>query len=344
MHKYLSGPARKWAFLAVVVLLASALFWVSCSQKQPAVTAPQQAVALTSGNLSRVMAIQERHTLDLMKIDGVVGTGTGLSATGGLAVKVFTARPDVAGIPKEIDGVPVDVQVTGAFYAFALTGRYRPVPIGVSVGNNNECAAGTIGCVVEKGGQHYILSNNHVLARENAASIGEVIVQPGRYDSKPKCADLSSTNTVANLSDFVPINFSGGNNIIDAAIALYSTANSCATLSGYYGFPSSTTVTATVGLPIKKVGRTSGLTTGTVSAINATVDVNYGSAGVAHFVGQIVTSNRFSKSGDSGSLVVTNDGNNNPTGLLFAGTNDGTTILNPINNVLSAFGVTVCSQ
>ena len=344
MYKSFRKSAHWWGLLALGLVLASALLWVSCSQKQPAITAPQQVVALSGGNLAKVTAIQDRHTSELMKLDGVVGTATGLTAAGGLAVKVFTVRPDVAGIPKEVDGVPVEVQVTGEFVPFALTGRYRPVPIGVSVGNNNECAAGTIGCVVIKGGQHYILSNNHVLARENAGSIGEVIVQPGRYDSKPKCADLSSTNTVANLSDFVPINFSGGNNTVDAAIALYSTTNSCATLSGFYGLPSSTTVTATVNLPIKKVGRTSSLTTGTVTAINATVDVNYGAAGVAHFVGQIVTSGHFSRSGDSGSLVVTGDANNNPVGLLFAGTNDGVTILNPINSVLSAFGVTVCNQ
>ena len=343
MHKYLSRPARRWAFLAVVVLLASALFWVSCSEKQPASTRSESAVALSAGDLGKVMAVQNRHTDQLMGIDGIVGTATGLSAAGKPVVKIFAEREGVAGIPSTVDGIPVEVEVTGKFYALALTKQYRPVPIGVSVGNNNECAAGTIGCVVEKGGQKYILSNNHVLARENAASIGEDIVQPGRYDNKPKCANEVATDKVADLSEFVPIVFTtSANNRVDAAIALYSTSNiTCATLPAYYGLPSSTTVAATVGLSVKKVGRTSSLSTGTVTAVNATVNVGY-SAGTARFTGQIITSS-ISRAGDSGSLVVTNNSNNNPVGLLYAGSSS-TTVLNPIGEVLSAFNVTICSQ
>jgi hypothetical protein len=55
---------------------------------------------------------------------------------------------------------------------------------------------------------------------------------------------------------------------------------------------------------------------------------------------------RISRSGDSGSLVVTNDGNNNPVGLLYAGSST-TTVLNPINEVLSTSqmgNLTICSQ
>lgn len=346
MFSSLRKPARLAMFFALAALLVLAFALLSCSEKQPTANAPGGTLAFTPANLAKVIAVQDRHTSDLMKLNGVVGTATGISATGGLAVKVFAARADVAGIPASLDGIPVEVDVTGEFTAFALSGRYRPVPTGVSVGNNNECAAGTIGCVVYKGTTAYILSNNHVLARENAASLGEIIVQPGRYDSQPQCADQSSTNTVATLSQFVPINFSGGNNTVDCALAQYTagTAFTCSTPSGYYGFPSATTVNATVGLGIKKVGRTSTLTTGTVTAINATVNVGY-SSGTATFVGQIVTSRRFSKAGDSGSLVVTNNASNNPVGLLFAGTKDGTTILNPINSVLSALGnPTICSQ
>jgi len=345
MHKYLSRPARRWASLAVLLLLASALLWVSCSEKQPASTQPEQAVALSAGDLGKVMAVQNRHTDRLLEIDGVAGTATGLSAEGKPVVKVYAEREGVAGIPSSVDGVPVEVEVTGKFYAQALTKKYRPVPIGVSVGNDNECAAGTIGCVVDKGGQKYILSNNHVLARQNAASIGEDIVQPGRYDSKPKCAHIAD-NKVADLSAFVPIVFStSANNRVDAAIALFSTTDfTCATLPAYYGLPSSTTVAAFVGQAVKKVGRTSSLSTGSVTAINATVNVGY-SAGTARFTGQIMTTS-ISRSGDSGSLVVTNDANNNPVGLLYAGSSS-TTVLNPINEVLSTSqmgNLTICSQ
>jgi hypothetical protein len=96
-----------------------------------------------------------------------------------------------------------------------------------------------------------------------------------------------------------------------------------------------------VGLAVKKQGRTTGLTTGEVSGINATVTVSYGSVGTARFVNQIViTPGTFSAGGDSGSLIVTADENKNPVGLLFAGS-DTHTIANPIGLVLDNFGVTI---
>ena len=349
MLKLFGKPTRVIGYLALAVLLLLSVFWFACSDSRHTTTGPQ--VGETSGKLVSpsqlvsVMAIQDRYTPELLAIKGVVGTATGLDANGNPAIKVYTENKIVSGIPTQLDGVPVDVEVTGKAYAMALTGRYRPVPNGVSVGNNNECAAGTIGCVVEQGTTHYILSNNHVLARINAASIGEPIVQPGRYDNKPKCANKLSTDQVATLSDFVAIDFSqGNNNRVDAAIAQLTTTFTCATLSGFYGTPSATVVQEALGLGIKKVGRTTSLTTGTITAVNATVNVNYGSPGVATFTGQIITTKRFCRSGDSGSLVVTNDSGNNPVGLLFAGFSDGTCILNQVDEALGAFGVTVCDH
>jgi len=333
--------------LAVValflVVVTSAFIWNGCSDETTRPTVNSEVTFPSLEKLTPIFAVQNRYTPDLMKIDGVVGTGTSVDANGNPVIKVLTKKGGAANIPATLEGIPVVVEETGEFFAMGLTGRYRPVPIGVSVGNNNECAAGTIGCVVYKGTQKYILSNNHVLARENSAAFGEPIVQPGRYDNKPKCANKLSTDQVAVLSDFEPIKFDGSDNIIDAAIAQYTTTDvTCATLSSYYGFPTGTVTEAFVGQAIKKVGRTTSLTTGTVTTLNVTVNVGY-SDGTAKFVGQILSSSGFSKSGDSGSLVVTADGNN-PVALLFAGTSDGQSILNPIGLVLTRFGATICSE
>jgi hypothetical protein len=168
-------------------------------------------------------------------------------------------------------------------------------------------------------------------------------VQPGRYDNKPLCANKLATDQVGTLADFEPLKLDGTDNLLDAAIALYTISDvTCSTPTGYYGFPSGTVTAAYVGQAIKKVGRTTGLTTGTVTAINVTTNVAY-TAGTGHFVGQIMTSSSFSKSGDSGSLVVTSTGNN-PVGLLFAGTSSGQSILNPIGLVLTRFGATICTN
>ena len=94
-----------------------------------------------------------------------------------------------------------------------------------------------------------------------------------------------------------------------------------------------------------KYGRTTGQTTGKIDAINAIVNVGYDS-GVARFVGQIIISpGSFSAGGDSGSLIVVQKGEDKgkPVGLLFAGS-PFITVANPIDAVLTSFGVTVDGQ
>jgi hypothetical protein len=211
----------------------------------------------------------------------------------------------------------------------------RPARIGISTGHPN-ITAGTIGCRVTKNGNVYALSNNHVYADENRASIGDNVLQPGPYDGGQNPRDAIGT-----LADFQPIVFSRwANNTIDAAIALCTKATlDNRTPDDSYGTPSSTTAVASVGLAVKKHGRTTGLTPGQVYAVNATVNVGY-SSGTARFVNQImITPGGFSAGGDSGSLIVTQSGNN-PVGLLFAG-NSSITVANPIDAVLDAFEVTV---
>ncbi len=315
--------------------------------------------------LARVMAVQERHTERLMSLPGVVGTAVGLDETGRPVVKVYTAHPGVRGIPAFLDGENVEIEVTGEIYALGTLAALekaskpsavtkvnprgwfdRPVPIGVSTGNANEGSAGTIACRVrDSNGNVYALSNNHVYARTNAAEIGEAIWQPGPYDVvmtlRKSWNPADPTYVIGVLDDFVRIDFSGGENYVDAAIALVSKDTvGTSTPSNGYGTPSSTTVVASPKMAVKKYGRTTALTYGTISGINATVTVDYG-VRQAKFVGQIsVTGRRFIQAGDSGSLLVTQTGNW-PVGLLFAGNTNGSyAVANPIELVLAAFAYT----
>src|SRR5205807_2308435 len=82
------------------------------------------------------------------------------------------------------------------------------------------------------------------------------------------------------------------------------------------------------GTLVQKTGRTTGWTTGRITAVNATVDVNYGGGRIARFHDQIITTN-MSAPGDSGSLLLTWD--NVAVGLLFAGSGV-ITIFNQIEN------------
>ncbi len=232
----------------------------------------------------------------------------------------------------------------------------RPIQLGTSGGNIKDvsrlyCCSGTLGALVQNVNTQFILSNNHVLARTNQAVAGEDITQPGLVDLK--CAQ-DTQYAVANLSTFKKISFESGTlNTVDAAIAQVrpGAVNSGGSILDI-GQVSSATAAPSLGMAVKKSGRTTGLTTGSISAINLTVDIYYNKhCGIgsqrARFTNQIaIGPGTFSGGGDSGSLIVENVTTcPRPVGLLFAGS--GTvTLANPINNVLSSFGVTMtgCSS
>ena len=223
-----------------------------------------------------------------------------------------------------------------------------PVPIGVSSGSERLvlskgrlfCFVGTLGARVTDGTNVYALSNNHVYALEGVGVLDDRILQPGRVDMTDQaCGSLQEINdsVIGNLAAFVPIEFSRrASNEVDAALALTTAGlvDNETPVDGY-GTPMSAPIPAAIDLKVQKYGRTTGLTKGMITGINAVVIINYDS-GRARFVDQIVvegTGSSFSAGGDSGSLIV-EDGTNKPVALLFAG-NSSVTIGNPIGKVLS---------
>jgi hypothetical protein len=223
---------------------------------------------------------------------------------------------------------------TGPFYPLAFTARERPAPSGISIGHPN-ITAGTLGCLVldNRDQSLCILSNNHVLADSNAASIGDAIIQPGTADG-----GTSPKDDIARLKRFVTINPTG--NTVDAAIAevidkadvknemknnlmpvpspdhpavglLF--AGSCNRtimnpiddvlnqLDIQFLAGAGSTVVAEIGMNVEKVGRTTEYTTSTIKEIDVTVDVPY-DFGIATFDGQFATA-WLADGGDSGSIV-----------------------------------------
>jgi hypothetical protein len=273
-------------------------------------------------------------------------------------------------VPKKIDNVKTDVVQVGELRALqSPTGRFRPAPGGVSIGHY-QITAGTLGVVVRdrSTGERLILSNNHVLANSNDAQIGDPILQPGPYDG-----GRVDTDTIAHLYRFVNIQYNTqpgtcslagmyadvGNaiaklvgsshrvqtiqvntqaaNRVDAALAkpvsdgdVLDEILNIGTVSG--------TVTPSLGLAVRKMGRTTGLTTGTINIIDATVTVTYGAGKSATYDGQLVAG-PMSQGGDSGSLVVA-AAQPKAVGLLFAGS-EQSTIFCPIQDVLDALDITI---
>ncbi len=226
--------------------------------------------------------------------------------------------------------------------------QVRNLHFGVSGGNINDqsrayCCSGTLGSLVhDTSNIQYILSNNHVLGLSGKAAPGDDISQPGLIDNGCRVPPI--------VADFSTAPALGSN--VDAAIAILRPGQMDST--GFIediGIPSNVVAQPALGLAVEKSGRTTGLTTGNISSINATVRVQYqqgcgkGKKFTISYTNQIVVnSSTFSAGGDSGSLIVVNDSCHQPVGLLFAGSST-TTIGNPAGEVLqkvsSSLGATV---
>ncbi|MCK5087772.1 MAG: hypothetical protein KAQ90_09640 [Melioribacteraceae bacterium] len=349
----------------------------------------QQSTILSKANpeIQKVMSVQERHTKEIMENKDVVGTAVGLTEDGKLTILVLTKNyvsmnalaKSSNPVPQNVDGHPVTILYTGEIRAMnekisVKKGKPQkgggkkppkvdhkaiqdtPIQLGTSGGwaddlANGYCCGGTLGCLIQIGSTQYILSNYHVFSADIVsggngivAEIGDDIIQPGLIDVG--CIS-SNAQVVATLSS---VNVLPGANI-DAAIAAVVTGMvdpNGAILE--IGTLSNQTVGASIGMKVKKSGRTTGLSSSTISGLNATVSVIYdnecagGEAFTKTFTGQIIIKNRGSKflnSGDSGSLMVEKvDSNPRAVGLLFAGSSV-TAVANPIDEVLSFFGASM---
>ena len=228
----------------------------------------------------------------------------------------------------------------------------RPIKMGVSISNTTSAPfiyAGTAGMRVRafsNPDRKFILSNNHVLGAggpDICPNEADIYPPPMTWALQPGTLDLGfdpgNDPTYLAGVDFnlVPIDFTpGAQNIVDAAIAFTTPTFASAEILGI-GQPNPALGFATVGMPITKSGRTTGVTTGTVLAVNASVNVNYGSCGTASYIKQVITSAGLGDSGDSGSVVL-EQGTNTPVGLYFAGSAT-IGIMNPILDVYMALKV-----
>jgi hypothetical protein len=252
-----------------------------------------------------------------------------------------------------------------------------PIALGSSGSNNDDydtnskdqvtdCCGGTLGSLLESAsGTQYLLSCNHVLARSDQASPGELIVQPGLIDANCVPYDQGGTETaVGTLTGFVKLDGSGN---VDAAIAqvnsgAVSTSGNIlelgalqanGTLAAAPPGISSTGgkgETGTLSMTVAKSGRTTGLTCAAISAVDLDVQVSYyGNCAETDpyytktYSNQIgIEGDQFSDAGDSGSLVV-DTADAEPVGLFFAGGIDQASgvsegIANPVADVLSELG------
>jgi len=228
----------------------------------------------------------------------------------------------------------------------------RPIPMGVSISTTPSepyIFAGTAGMRVRSlfaPNIKFILSNNHVIGAvgptlcPDKAPLGTWVLQPGTLDIGEDPGNdpfyLVGLKFLQVPIDFAP----GASNLVDAALAFTVPSLAGNTILDLGGPPAPEFALALPGMEVIKSGRTTGVTEGTVQAINVTAFVSYDGCGTARFVKQvIVTPGSFSGPGDSGSVVLEKS-TMKPVGLLFAGS-PLQTIMNHILFVYLSLGVFV---
>lgn len=332
-------------------------------------------------DVSRAISVKQQNLQHLIQRKNVVGVGIGYKESQGVITDELAVTINVVEklpvaqltesdrVPRDLDGVRTDVVETGRFLAGETIApaqtskdRWRPIiPPGVSIGHS-DVTAGTFGCLVRRGSEIFILSNNHVLANVNAGRAGDAIIQPGRYDGG------TATDKVATLADYIPLDFGGdvascniatgvekttnwlaealgsshrmmayqtapGENLIDAALARPLNPNQFSPEILKIGRPKGIHQ-ASLGTNVQKTGRTTGYTRGRITQIDVTSSVDYNGR-MATFTNQLMATG-MSAGGDSGSVVL--DENGYVIGLLYAGSSQAS-LINPIQTVLQILKV-----
>jgi hypothetical protein len=362
------------AFIAALALGASTI-----SNFAAAAAAPE-LLDDTHASVRAVKALQDKVTRDLMKTEDILGTAIGVDQNGAASLVVYVEKDGrktgelLQTVPGVVDGVPVRVELTEKFRALGRppgkgknggggttsgpgvphTGAQTlPIQLGTSGGWRNDlangyCCGGTLGSLVSVNNVQYILSNYHVLEADIVlggnsiiATDGSPVVQPGLIDVGCNAASTLNVGTLR-------VTHSLPNNNVDVGLAQATPGAVAADGSILEIGPiSRTTLGAALNQPVKKSGRTTGLTRSYISGLNATISVTYdnecagGTAFTKTFTGQVVINNpnsAFLAGGDSGSLMVEDVATNaRAIGLLYAGSSSAA-IANPIGEVLTFIG------
>jgi hypothetical protein len=268
-------------------------------------------------------------------------------------------------IPPEIEGIPTDVveeEIVLHAVRAALeevepqvdAAAYSTLQGGISMGPCRSVyltppgvpkagyylAVGTLGAIVKDRttGEAMALTNFHVACVDSTWAVGNTMTQQSRLDGGSCPSGKFGALTRAVLSDHV-----------DGSVVHIDSAKTWACKIAEIGDVKGKS-TASVGMAVRKRGRTTGLTYGNVTSVDYSTSVPYGNGlGVHTLKNQIrvevdtAHSTQFGDHGDSGSVVV--DTSNKVVGLHFAGNTAGTMgVANPIQFVLDELNVDLCTS
>jgi hypothetical protein len=262
--------------------------------------------------------------------------------------------------PKQVDGLPTDVDEVSLFRRFRTMAPprkpaarptpaaappmpdprqgLRPAQPGCSVGFQDTAGqflmAGAFGALVKEAGGLYVPSNNHVLADAGRLPVGSPIDQPRLLDGAHV-----DTDQIAAMTRLIPLQ-AGVKNKVDCAIARAVKPTLWSRDILFIGRPQGVGPAA-IDMVVNKSGRTTGYRAGRVTSMDTDVTVQY-ETGAFTFEGQIIivglNDEPFSDAGDSGSLILERQ-SGEAVALLFGGSTTHT-IANHLEDVLQALAVT----
>lgn len=349
---------KRKQFVRILTLSLAVAAMAGWSTIARAGESPETVLDAEHPGIKAAIVVQEQITPAWMTMPDVLGTAVGVDDADGVHLTVYVDRDGKAvaqtirALPAELRGFSVKIHPTDKFVAYSVSHTAKqspPIWLGTSGGwsydlANGYCCGGTLGSLIQVNGTQYILSNYHVFESDIVpggngivANTGDPIIQPGLIDVNCNAGGAQQVGTLVKLSSLP-------NNNVDCSVAQVVSGMVSPTGSILeIGTISKSTVAPALRQGVKKSGRTTGLSTSSISGLNATISVQYDNecaGGVAFtktFTGQIVIANKGSKflnSGDSGSLMVENVSTNpRAIGLLFAGSSTSA-IANPIGEVL----------
>jgi hypothetical protein len=304
----------------------------------------------------RVAALLPQAKEQLMRYPGVRDVAVGVKEKSDRTTEVIGFRvyvdkkrapdemPDDAIIPKEVLGVPTDVIEEPVIQNEVDDDKYRPLAGGIQIGNDSSSALGTLGCIAQLDSDHSIvvLSNQHVMLY-GGASNGEKIGQP-----EIACCCCCKMNVIGEVVNAV------NNTSVDCAIARVTGqpgfTNEILDIGPIFGSAAIVPATgSTVGPSerVRKRGRTTGVTTGTVVTPLYTTPAGSDAPSRTNQL-EIKPDpgfTRFSDHGDSGSVIV--DENNVVVALLWGGDHskpNGNSYGTRITDVVAALHITIINS
>ncbi|MCI0399568.1 MAG: hypothetical protein L0332_16425 [Chloroflexi bacterium] len=250
-----------------------------------------------------------------------IATGDAQATAGAIAQATSNAQATAGVIAqatsdaRATEAVVAHVTADAANSAAERFDRVRPLRPGLSVGGGG--SSGTLGAFVrDEQGNVYLLAYTSAVTGDAATQV----LQPAPVDGGETPADVVASLTGSTTGLFSLARLENG-------VEFETTIPGIGPIRGI-GEPA-------VGMAVQFLGRTSGLNSGTINAVDVTVSIPLNDGSQVRLTDVFIT-NRVSKEGDGGALVVDEQGF--ALGLIAGGSEDATVII-PIEELLDDFDV-----